>query len=313
MSLLENAITSLHLALEDFSSSKDGRLLSAVRNLNAGILLLYKEKLRRLSPPNSNEVLVKIKTEFRPDKKGQIVSVGIGKKTVDVAQIKERFDALNVSTDWKRFEKISGLRNDIEHYFTTVNRGAIEAAISDTFIIIRDFIHDELAEDAQELLGSETWAKLLSVSEVVEKERDVCQKALTAISWESEALSDAVLELSCAECGSPLLFPLEPKKETALRCRSCGEEERFDSYAPRAISEHFASDNHYAMKDGGDPASITCPHCGEEGYVVAENQCVICGESCETECSVCGNSIPVEELNNGSLCGYCSHMLDKDD
>jgi hypothetical protein len=37
MSLLDNAITSLHLGLEDYSSGKDSRLLSAVRNLHAGI------------------------------------------------------------------------------------------------------------------------------------------------------------------------------------------------------------------------------------------------------------------------------------
>ena len=46
---------------------------------------------------------------------------------------------------------------------------------------------------------------------------------------------------------------------------------------------------------------------------IATGTCVICGERCETECSLCGNSIPVEELNDGRLCGYCDHMLSKDD
>lgn len=313
MSLLNNAVTSLRLALEDFFSPDDGRMLSAVRNLNAGILLLFKEKLRRLSPPGSNEALIKAKTEFRPGPNGEFITVGGGKKTVDVAQIKERFSTLGIETDWKRFEKMGGLRNDVEHYFTTVNRGSIEAMISDTFIIIRDFIHDELEEDAQELLGNEVWGKLLSVSEVVEKERDVCQKALQAINWQSDALSEAILNLSCSECGSPLLLPLGNKVETTIRCRSCGEEERPESYAARAVSEHFADANFRSYKDGGDPVTTTCPHCGEEGFIVEENQCVNCRESCETTCSVCSNSIPVEEYSEGSLCGYCSHMMSKDD
>jgi hypothetical protein len=75
----------------------------------------------------------------------------------------------------------------------------MEGAISDTFLIIRDFIHTELGENPQELLGDAAWAKLLSVSEVFEKERDLCQKALSAIDWESDALAEAVLELACVD------------------------------------------------------------------------------------------------------------------
>jgi hypothetical protein len=223
MSLLDNAITSLHLGLEDYSSGKDARLLSAVRNLHAGILLLYKEKLRLLSPPGSNEVLVKAKSKFEKTPGGGLTSVGDGKKTADVAQIRDRFKALGVNTHWDRFEKVSALRNEVEHYFTTANPGAIEAMISDTFLIIRDFIHDELGQDPKTLLGEEAWAKLLSVSDVVEKERDLCRKALEAIDWESDALAEAVLDLTCAECGSPLLYSMSSTKSTKLQCRSCDE------------------------------------------------------------------------------------------
>jgi DNA-directed RNA polymerase subunit M/transcription elongation factor TFIIS len=313
MSLLDNAIASLHLALEDYSSGKEPRLLSAVRNLHAGILLLYKEKLRLLSPPGTNEVLVKARSKFQKTAAGGVMSVGDGKKTADVAQIKDRFKSLGVNTHWDRFEKVSALRNEVEHYFTTTNRGAIEAMISDTFLIIRDFIHDELDQDPKALLGDDAWAKLLTVSEVVEKEREVCQKALEVINWESDALAEAVLDLTCAECGSPLLFPLEITKDTKLQCRSCGEEEDYERYAERAISDHFAEDNFRSCEDGGDPVSTTCPHCGSDSYIVEENRCVVCEESCETTCSRCGNAIPVEELNDGSLCGYCEHMMNKDD
>lgn len=187
MSLLNNAVISIHLGLEDFSSTQKGRMISAIRNLHAGILLLYKEKLSRLSPPGSEEVLIKSRNEFRQVPGGGLISVGVGKKTVDVTQIKERFAALGIQTDWKRFGKVSDLRNEIEHYFTNVSRGAMEGAISDTFLIIRDFIHSELGESPQELLGDAVWTKLLSVSEVFEKERSLCQEALSSIDWESGA------------------------------------------------------------------------------------------------------------------------------
>ncbi len=288
-------------------------MLSAIRNLHAGILLLYKEKLRRLSPPNTNEVLLKQRVEFRKGPSRDLISVGAGKKTVDVFQIKQRFADLGIQTDWKRFDEINALRNDIEHYFSTANRGAMEGAISNTFLIIRDFIATELAENPQALLGETVWARFLSVSEVFEQERAHCQQALSAIDWESDALAEAVLGLTCSECGSPLIFPLQSTKQTEIQCRSCGEVESFEQYAERAILDHFAYANHSAVKDGGEPVSIRCPHCGEEGYILEENQCAICGENCEQTCACCGHAIPASELSDGNLCAYCDHMMNKED
>jgi hypothetical protein len=58
--LLKNAIASIQLGVEDFKRNDDPRrLLSAIRNFYAGVLLLCKEVLRRLSPDDSNEVHVK--------------------------------------------------------------------------------------------------------------------------------------------------------------------------------------------------------------------------------------------------------------
>jgi hypothetical protein len=61
VNLLENAIHSTRLYLQDYSAESDDRLLSAVRNLHAGILLLYKEKLHSLSPAGNEEALLKQK------------------------------------------------------------------------------------------------------------------------------------------------------------------------------------------------------------------------------------------------------------
>lgn len=57
--LLNNAISSIQIGIEDYESEDERRVLSAVRNLTAGILLLFKEKLSELSPGDSNEVLLK--------------------------------------------------------------------------------------------------------------------------------------------------------------------------------------------------------------------------------------------------------------
>ena len=57
MSLFENALYSIQIGVEDFGSDDNRRIVSAVRNVHAGVLLLCKEKLRRLS--SDGEVLLK--------------------------------------------------------------------------------------------------------------------------------------------------------------------------------------------------------------------------------------------------------------
>lgn len=51
-SIKNNAVLSIRLAVEDYKTGDPVRTISALRNITAGILLLYKEKLLRLSPPD---------------------------------------------------------------------------------------------------------------------------------------------------------------------------------------------------------------------------------------------------------------------
>jgi len=269
--------------------------------------------LAALSPPGSDEVL--IKKEISPQKlpNDEITFVGRGRKTVDAGQIKARFKFLGVTTDWKRFTKISELRNDIEHYSTTLHRDAIRGMITDTFVIVRDFMTDELGKDAKNELGVSAWSTLLSVSDVFAKERKDCQQKLSTIDWQSVELAAAILDIVCNECGSQLIVPLGADREAGILCRSCDEVESFESCAERSLSEHLGWQNHYSLKDGGDEVLITCPFCSLESYVVEEQACAICGESSEHTCGMCGCTIATSELNDGSLCGYCDHMMNKDD
>ncbi|MGL4779353.1 MAG: hypothetical protein ACRCXN_00780 [Bacteroidales bacterium] len=59
MSILQNAIDSIVIGIEDFDSSDKRRIISSTRNIFAGILLLFKHKLCDLSPQDSDEVLIK--------------------------------------------------------------------------------------------------------------------------------------------------------------------------------------------------------------------------------------------------------------
>ena len=91
MDLLNNAVESIQVGIEDYNVGTPARLRSCVRSIHAGILLLFKERLRQLSPPETNELLIKAK--FKPVRRGDgtVLLIGDGRRTVDVQQIKERF------------------------------------------------------------------------------------------------------------------------------------------------------------------------------------------------------------------------------
>lgn len=314
MDLLTNAVESIQVGVEDYQTATRPRLLSAVRNIHAGILLLYKEALRRESPDDSDEVLLKSRNLPSRDTTGKVVIIGVGKKTVDVQQIKERFEGLGMDTDWTRFNRINEVRNDVEHLYPKLDQSALSGLISDSFIIVRDFISEELEDNPRELLGEGTWQALLDVSNVYEKEKQDCMQLLEKANWPSEVVKKGVMSTVCGACGSDLLKPVEDSfHEINLECSSCGNREGPDSYAERAVSSALADEAYSALKDGGESPIGSCPECGQEAYVMEERRCAACGNEAEHTCIRCGNEIPAEEMLCSPLCGYCEHMSSKDD
>jgi len=316
MDLLTNAVESIQIGVEDYDDGSRPRLLSAVRNIHAGILLLYKEALLRRSPPDSNEALIKAKIEPWPDGSGGIIYVGVGKKTVDTQQIEYRFKRLGIFTDWKLLKSITDLRNDVEHYyFPNLCKEAIAGVVSSAFLIIRQFAVAELGENPLELLGQETWDEMLKASEVYNTERQECDNALAAIAWKSDALKAGVTKVRCGDCGSDLLKPGDGStsfSDTTLECRSCGSVRDPDSFIPEALAEALTSEAYLTMTDGAEEPYLRCHTCLLETYVYAEDRCAHCGETAP-ECELCGARISSWEMASSTLCGRCYHVMSKDD
>lgn len=318
MKLIENAITSIQLGVEDFDKGDERRIISSARNLYAGILLLFKEKLSRLSPENSNEVLVKSKAAPQRQQDGSIVFVGVGKHTVNCLQIKERFQSLKISVDWDRVRKIGDIRNDIEHYYCPVHNDAIREALSQTFVVVRDFIEHELKEDPLYLLGNDCWTKLLNIHDFFEKEKAKCEQALNKIDWQSETLSEAIHEIACSDCGSSLVLPQNGSsghlEEIKFHCRSCGNEMDFSHVAASCLEEHFDPEIYLHYDDGNDLPLATCPECSQKGYVIEDDRCALCGYEREySECNRCGAELGIDDQHLEGFCDYCSYMMSKDD
>ncbi|WP_335919944.1 hypothetical protein [Shewanella algae] len=315
MSLLNNAVESIQIGVEDFESSDARRVLSAVRNISAGILLLYKEKLRRMSPSGNDEVLIKQNIQPQVDSSGALVFTGFGKKTVDVQKIKERFKSIGVDVDWKLFENINRIRNDIEHYYTSEPESVIKEVIADSFVLIRDFLANHLQEEPLDLLGEECWNVLLQTATVFQKELDACREEMDKVSWESEALEDAYEKIRCGSCGSTLIKPVdpdEPLESLEFECVSCGEVTTFEGVAEELLNEYFGGEIYEHYTSGGELPLATCPECYKETYVISEDKCALCsGTRTYDSCYRCGATLDTSEQELCGLCGYCHHVSEK--
>jgi hypothetical protein len=318
MTLLENAVSAVRLGVEDFQSTDKARLVSAVRNITAGVLLLFKEKLRRLSPSNSDEVL--LKERLRPVllASGELTFAGVGRKTVDVQQIRERFEALGVSVDWKRFEQLTRLRNDLEHYYSTASAAAVQGALADAFAILQSFVAVELEIEPLDLLGEATWHVLLDQAEVFEAQLSACRAAMQEIAWPEPVYEEVAAEIRCVQCHSELVKPIDSSENRLhrleFRCTSCGETTAFEEAIADAITEAFAGESYYAAKDGGEPPLLDCHECNRSSFHVQTGTCLICQATLDyVECAVCGESLGPDDQDNNGLCGYHKWQSEKDD
>ena len=273
MNLLTNAIEAIQVGVEDYEDGSRPRLLASVRNVYAGLLLFYKEALRRKSPPETDEVLIKAQVQLQKNPSGQIVAVGTGRKTVNVHQIQERFSSLGITTNWQKFEDIQKIRNNVEHYYSTINAESLKGVIANAFVLLRDFIDRELREDPRSLLGEPTWDDMLQIAEVYQAECRACDETIESIDWNSLTLFEAVKNLYCAECGADLLIATpvnSPRDEVSLKCRACGNEENAEKLIPRAIEEELSWDMYLSLTDGNELPYVSCPECSREAYIISE-------------------------------------------
>ncbi|WP_020168392.1 MULTISPECIES: hypothetical protein [Methylotenera] len=311
--LLTNAISSIQLGVEDYKNEDPRRALSSIRNLSAGILLLFKEKLRILSAIDSNEVLIKQVMLPEISDTGAVKFVGKGRKTVDVEQIKQRLTTLGINVDWDRVNKMITLRNDIEHYHTSATSNTMKELIADSFNVIVPFIDKELGLKPVDLLGEDTWQTLLEVSTVYEAHLQECMNALAEVDWTSETIKNITTKFRCPECNSQLLKPLhgDTLDELVFFCESCRYESLYEQLIEPATYSYYFKEAYLAHSQGGQIPVYTCSNCEKDTYVIEANCCVACHEELAySTCNVCEASLTPEEQDFGGLCSYCSYKME---
>ncbi len=314
--LLQNAVDSLAVGVEDYSANDPRRTLSAVRNFYAGTLLLAKEVLSRVAPKADPDEILGAKYKPVPDGKGGVIHVPDGHATIDFATIGKRFKDFGVKADPKRLEQLNRIRNDIEHRYTTQTDATIKEAIATAFPLVSDFFR-EIGESPVEHLGA-NWQIMLETTQLYEAELKRCQETLKGVKWRSEAMTSK--DLSCQSCGSALIEQEDPAETDqdaiTLICKACGEEQETPKVVEKALEDVLDVDAYIRAKEGGGEGPLfTCPECGLETFVDFEDRCGACGHEPDgdSECARCGNEIELDIRlsDGGSLCGYCAHMSEK--
>lgn len=305
--ILNNAIMSIQVGLQDLRLGTPERVLSAVRNLHAGVLLLLKARLVELSPEKSDDVLLKQRIEPRLGAFGELLFVGSGRKTVEAEQIRERLQSLGVDVDWARVKALTEERNNIEHYAAKLSNDALRALASNVLVIVRDFTATELKQDPAQLFGAEAWGELIKNKEVYDAERAACLSSLQEVKWPHD-LGSAIGAYTCSECASQLVRPVDPEasfEDLDFGCRSCGCEVSTPEFVERALRQHYPHDEYQAVLDGGTDPLAQCPGCESDTYVVDRQACPLCGYELEyTECMVCEEELTVDDQRFEGLCGY---------
>ncbi|MCB0392054.1 MAG: hypothetical protein KDD58_12235 [Bdellovibrionales bacterium] len=308
MSIYDNAIDSFVCGVEDYRIGTEARYKSALRNVYASLLLFMKQKLWSLSPENGEAM---ISHKIIPRIVGSnVVFVAAGIRTIDTQDIEERFRSLKIKFNWKKFNEISKARNEIEHKYTSLKPEAVHEIITKAFIIISEFLIDEMNLDLKEEVGDDLYTCLIEIKEIFEKEKAECSKTWTNFKSESYLVNKEKNNLFCPNCASELII-INPNGSSD--CKFCDEHFDNESVIEAIAQNLFSYKSSYSYKDLLEPELIECPNCSHNSFVLKEMVCANCGETCERDCIVCSSNIPICEIDGSGICGWCQRQAEKDD
>jgi len=331
--LQENAFTSIRLGAEDFqrcqlATNQGGdpsRALSAVRNLFAGVLLLFKYKIAiSVDDPADSEKLLFNPPEILPTGDGEggiqwLPNGNFKRTTIDVATVKKRFESFGISVDWKVIDRLQACRNDLEHLHPASSLGEVANFVAELFPVLRDFSERSLGMPPAEAFGP-SWQIMLDHRNFFELNRAKCCEL-----WEQAGVPAGMFEYiaqcKCDSCGSLLIEPHAEEIERSslvrnepnsylYRCVACHDEGLF---VPLLL-EALCIDHSGYFEYGEEPNVEDCNQCGIAAFITADNKCAWCENEQEySACEVCGERLGQDDQDNGGLCGYHRNRFIDDD
>jgi len=315
-SLFTNAVESIQLGIEDYGANDPRRVLSAVRNFYAGVLLLAKEVLVRSAPDvDPKEILSERYKPVMED--GKVIFKPVSERTVDFVTIGDRFRDFGLEIDQKALNDLNRVRKDVEHFYTNQPKEALREAIAKAFPVVVDLFR-LAGEEPSKSLG-DVWGTMLDVRAVYDKELEACRSSFDKVDWKSNALSDA--PFNCPTCHSDLVAQTDPDNTQTQysdsECHACGTKISAEDAVTWALSLYFRSESYDAAKGEREHPLSTCMECGVDAYVFddEESGCAWCEFELDGECAGCSGSLLPNDVSydNHSLCSYCAYKLSKDD
>lgn len=329
--LKENAITSIRLGIEDFKASQTkpdaggdpDRTLSAVRNLFAGVLLLFKYRLTMsVVDAEDAHALIFNPPEVLPhsDGNGGITWKPVGRfraTTIDLGTIRKRFTGFDINVDWPIIEKLQDERNHLEHLHPASAIGVLAGLVADLFPVLRDFITNELHEGPAAFLG-ETWDTMLAHHDFHEATLEACKAA-----WNDAAVPEGMkpilLAAQCPACGSSLIRPSNQDNaegatveddDHMFMCMACDHR---GETIPLLTDTLVDFTGNYDPYSGEDFPLDDCPQCDHSTFVHGEAECFWCGYELQyKECAVCGEGLSLDEQENHGLCSYHRYVAERE-
>jgi hypothetical protein len=316
--LLENAVASIKLGVVDYKmiNNDETRVLSSVRNLYAGIMLLIKYVLCQ-----KMEALIYKNIKPVQGKDGSIYFVKNGKQTVDYLLAKERCDSLGILMNWKSLESLQRIRNDIEHNFYDGGKNQINEAIAKSFLIINEFFDANFDKKAVDFFGENIWNIMLKEKMLYDDIKSRCDASKLRINDINENIENILDSAECDNCGSELvcvksyltsseLVNLNLSEISELYCEACGHLSNAVGFFEKYIRSVFP----YSWRDeahGEQDEISTCQNCFNYSFYMSDMVCLICGhEDSYRECIMCGDNIDLDL--DGKFCGGCEHTMSKE-
>lgn len=315
--LLQNAIFSIQLGVEDYQSQDTRRPLSAARNFFAGVLLLAKYAIIKAAPNADPEILIGAKLKLVLDGDGSVKSVVQGKNTIEFSVLSSRLKDFEMEVDHVALEALNRIRNDIEHRYPNTNASDVREVIAKAFPVVASLCrHLGLAPAA--ILG-DAWIAMLTAKDLFAKELAECQATFLGVKWRADCLKTAAM--TCKMCYSPLVYQEEPvtdnPEDMEIVCRSCGAEAKGPEFVEHLVCDLFGADDHISARDGdGWQTVYTCTNCGKDTYLMYcdEPGCALCGHDMG-KCDMCERQLGPDNVssNEESYCCDCDYRYNKDD
>lgn len=318
--IMKNAVGMITVGIEDYLIGEEYRKYSAVRSIYAGILLLYKAYLYRITPQGGNqgdliylhESDVDINTDLSANYKRKIKR----NKTIGFDEIIKLLNKTGYSVENDKLRRLNKLRCEIEHLYVNEELKTVDEVFYFSTSLISDFYAKKLQQDPCEDFGEEMWENL------VDKKNDFSEKLSESIRTFSTfknafPYSGPIIgQMRCPYCRSRILKFVKlnelPMHSTA-KCDNCEHIFELDIPIYKAVEDVYGAEDFARAMDGVDPVIVPCPDCGGSLYSIEAGACLACGyQQKYTECPVCQNSISIEEQGFGGICASCAHRTQDD-